>query len=243
MPVALVTGANRGIGRATAIRLADRGYDVVVAARRLSDAHAAVDSWAPSQGRVLPVRLDVTRPEDARAAADLVEDELGGLDVLVNNAGVLPEERPGHPRGRLDVVSFDEAVRTNLLGAVHVTDAFLRLLRESSQGRIVNVSTSLSSMSHQTDPDSPYFATAWPGYQASKAGLNSFTVSLAKLLSGTCIKVTAVCPGFVRTELTPGNARARRTVDEGADVVLRAATLADDAPSGQFIDARATVPW
>jgi len=124
------------------------------------------------------------------------------------------------------------------------TEAFLPLLRRSAMGRIVNVSTTMGSLNDQADPDSPYYQMIVPAYQASKAALNSVTISLAKKLADTDIKVTSVCPGFVQTDLTPVNrAQAPLTADQAATIIATAATLPSDAPSGRFIDQNGAVAW
>lgn len=130
-----------------------------------------------------------------------------------------------------------------MFGAVAVLEAFLPLVRASSAGRIVNLSTRMGSLTDQLDPASPYFGMVVPAYQSSKAAVNNITIALSKNLAGTPIKVTSVCPGFVRTELTPMNADASTTPGEAADVVVRAATPPDDAESGTFVDAGGVVPW
>lgn len=243
MPVALVTGANRGIGYATACQLAGLGYDVVVASRRLNEAEEVANEIVDNGGRAVPAQLDVRDPTHAREVATMIKTEYGHLDLLVNNAGILPDDQPSRASGVFDAATITEAVLTNTLGAANVTDACLSLLKASPSGRIVNVSTALGSMTHQANPESGYYDTVWPGYQASKAALNSLTLSLAKILEPDGVKVTAVCPGFVRTDLTPANIAAPLSVDQGAAVVVRAASLPASAPSGTFIDHKGEVPW
>jgi NAD(P)-dependent dehydrogenase (short-subunit alcohol dehydrogenase family) len=179
-----------------------------------------------------------------RPAADHVAQRFGHLDVLVNNAGVLPEATNSEPAEVVDVAMFRTTFDTNLFGAVAVLEAFLPLLRRSPAGRIVNVTTTMGSLTDQTDPESPYYGTVVPAYQASKAALNNVTIALAKALADTPIKVTSVCPGFVQTDLTPANrTQAPLTAAEAAEVLHRAATLPDQAASGTFIDAAGVVPW
>ena len=179
-----------------------------------------------------------------RAAADHVERRFGHLDVLVNNAGVLPEATNPEPAEVVDAEMFRTTFDTNLFGAVAVLEAFLPLLRKSPAGRIVNVTTTMGSLTDQTDPASPYYGVVVPAYQASKAALNNVTIALSKSLSDTPIKVTSVCPGFVQTDLTPANrTQAPLTAAEAAEVLHGAATLPEHAPSGAFIDAAGVVPW
>jgi NAD(P)-dependent dehydrogenase (short-subunit alcohol dehydrogenase family) len=244
MNVALVTGASRGIGRATARRLARDSAHVILTARNVADVQDAADRLNGEGLSASALQLDVTDDASVRAAAEHVESRFHRLDVLVNNAGILPEATQAQPAEALDVAMFRQTFGTNLIGAVTVLEAFLPLLRRSEAGRIVNVTTTMASLSDQTNPESPYYTTVVPAYQASKAALNNVTIALAKALVETSIKVTSVCPGFVQTDLTPVNrTQAPLTAEEAAEVVHRAATLPDDAPSGTFVDAAGTVPW
>ncbi|HUG83576.1 MAG TPA: SDR family NAD(P)-dependent oxidoreductase, partial [Euzebya sp.] len=144
----------------------------------------------------------------------------------------------------VDLEMFTRTFAINVFGVIAVLEAFLPLLRHSDAGRVVNVSSTMGSLSDQLDPTSPYFSTVVPAYQSSKAALNSITIALSKQLVDTPIKVTSVCPGFVQTDLTPANrAHAPLTADEAAHIVLTAATLADDASSGTFIDHNGPVAW
>jgi len=244
MQIALVTGATRGIGLATARRLARGGAHVVVGARDASAGREAAAGLVAEGLSAGSVTLDVTDPAQVRAAAAEVEAAHGRLDVLVNNAGILPEATAPEGREAVDAALFRATYDTNVLGPVAVTEAFLPLLRRSAAGRIVNVTTRMGSLADQQDPASPYYGTVVPAYQSSKAALNAVTVALAKALAGTPIKVTSVCPGFVQTELTPVNrAQAPLTPEDAAEVVHRATVLPDDAPSGTFVDAAGPVPW
>lgn len=133
---------------------------------------------------------------------------------------------------------------TNVFGPVAVVEAFLPLLRKSPAGRIVNVSSTLGSLADQSNPASPYYSMVVPAYQSSKAALNGLTVALAKALADTSIKVTSVCPGWVQTDLAPGNReQAPVTPEAAAEIVYAAATIPDSAASGTFIDANGTVAW
>jgi NAD(P)-dependent dehydrogenase (short-subunit alcohol dehydrogenase family) len=244
MKVALVTGASRGIGEATARRLAAGGAHVILTARRAEDLEAEVDRLDRDGCSASALQLDVTDPDSVQRAADHVAATYGRLDVLVNNAGVLPEAANPDPAEVVDLQMFRTTYETNLIGAVAVLEAFLPLIRKSEAGRIVNVTTTMGSLADQTDPESPYYGMIVPAYQSSKAALNNVTIALAKALAETPIKVTSVCPGFVQTDLTPINRdNAPTTADQAAEVVHRAATLPDDASSGTFVDANGTVPW
>jgi len=244
MKIALVTGGTRGIGLASARRLAQDGAHVVVGARRPEAGAEAAERLARDGLAASSVALDVTDPASVRAAADQVAERFGRLDVLVNNAGILPEATNTAPAEVVDLAMFQQTYATNVLGPVAVVEAFLPLLRRSEAGRIVNVSSTVGSLAHQTDPDSPWHGMVVPAYQSSKAALNALTIVLAKALADTPIKVTSVCPGWVQTDLAPGNRdQAPVTPQEAAEVVHRAATLGASEPSGTFVDADGPVPW
>jgi NAD(P)-dependent dehydrogenase (short-subunit alcohol dehydrogenase family) len=244
MKIALVTGASRGIGEATAQRLARDCGHVILTGRRLGDLDESVDRLRREGRSASALRMDVTDADSVRRAADEVVTTYGHLDVLVNNAGVLPEATNTEPAEVVDLGMFRTTFDTNLFGAVAVLEAFLPLLRKSDAGRIVNVTTTMGSLTDQTDPNSPYYGMVVPAYQSSKAALNNVTIALAKALADTSIKVTSVCPGFVRTGLTPVNReQAPLTADQAAEVIHRAATLTADAASGTFVDAAGVVAW
>jgi len=244
MPIALVTGANRGLGFATARALARHGMCVLLGGRDPIRTEAAAAELRTEGLQVGALPLDVTDPDSVAAAAAHATDRHGRLDVLVNNAGVLPEATDTRDHAFADAAMFRRTYETNVFGTVAVTDAFLPLLHRSVMGRVVNVSSTMGSLQDQCDPNSPYYGMILPAYQSSKAALNAVTVALAKKLAGTPITVTSVCPGWVQTDLAPGNReRAPLTPDEAARIVVTAATLAADAPSGTFIDSAGVVAW
>lgn len=241
---ALVTGANRGLGYAVARRLGEHGLTVLVAARSAEKAERAAVELRGEGVRAHPVTLDVLSRQSAAAAASHVETTFGRLDVLVNNAGILPEAFAPEAAQPLDVELFEAAYATNVFGAVAVTQALLPLLRRSAAGRIVNVSSTMGSLADQLDPASPYFGLVLPAYQSSKAALNALTVSLSKALAGTTVTVNSVCPGWVQTDLGgPDNRAAAPTpADEAAEVVA-ALALATETRTGAFVDRAGSVAW
>lgn len=242
--IALVTGANRGLGLATANALARVGCTVLMAGRDPEAVDAAVAALRKQGLDVTPVIMDVSSLASIAAAAQDVRDRYGRLDVLVNNAGVLPEAAADGVHDFMDPGVLQRTFQTNLFGAVATIESFLPMLRASAAGRIVNVSSTMGSLADQSDPTSPYYATLVPAYQASKAALNSITIGLSKKLKDTNIKVTSVCPGWVQTDLAPGNRdQAPTSAAVACAVVVQAATLDQAASSGSFIDQRGTVPW
>jgi NAD(P)-dependent dehydrogenase (short-subunit alcohol dehydrogenase family) len=242
--VSVVTGATRGLGLATAQELGRRGHLVVVAGRDENAARTVAEEIRSDGGRAQFVRLDVDSEASAREAAAQVGRWTDRVDVPVNNAGILPEATDGQAHEFASVAMFERTFRTNVFGAVAVTEAFLPLLRRSDAGRIVNVSSTMGSLNEQGNPASPYYQMIVPAYRSSKAALNSVTVSLSKALADTGIKVTSVCPGFAQTDLTPiSREQAPLTAEEAVAPVVIAATFPDDAPSGRFVDTTSTVAW
>ena len=243
--IALITGANRGLGLETARQLGRSGVKTIIAARDAAKGERAASELRAEGLDAGSVVLDVTSPASVRAASRRVADEYGRLDILVNNAGILPEATAGETAGPLDRDLFRQTFDTNLFGVVTVIQEFLPLLRASGSGRIVNVSTTMGSLSDASDPESPYYGVVVPAYQASKAAVNAITVALAKLLRDSSIKVNSICPGWVQTDLGgPDNrAAAPLTAEEAAPIVVAMASIPDDGPSGQFVDRDGPVAW
>lgn len=243
--IALVTGAGRGLGFATARKLGESGVKVIVGARSDAAGEAVAETLRGEDIDAEAVVIDVDSVASVEAAAERVGDRHGRLDILVNNAGILPEATEGAGNGPVDLDLFRKTFETNLFGAVSVVQRFLPLLERSDGGRIVNVSSTMGSLSDQLNPDSPYYGVVVPAYQGSKAALNAFTIALAKSLRDTPIKVNSVCPGWLQTELggADNRAAAPMTADEGAEIVVEMATLDADGPSGRFVDRAGDVAW
>jgi NAD(P)-dependent dehydrogenase (short-subunit alcohol dehydrogenase family) len=248
-PVALVTGANQGIGLQIATDLAAHGFTVLVGSRNFARGETAAKEIGPD-ARAL--QLDVTDQASIAAAAERIRTELGRLDVLVNNAAISnTSKQPGmsieeHAKStRPSNVSLDEmrAVwETNVFGPLAVYQAMLPLLREAPAARIVNVSSGVGSLTRTSQPDYPYRAMFGPVYPASKTALNALTVAMAIELESTGIKVNAVSPGFTKTNLN-GYA-GTDTLEEGAREAVRVALLGPDGPTGTFTHATlGTIPW
>jgi NAD(P)-dependent dehydrogenase (short-subunit alcohol dehydrogenase family) len=230
MTVALVTGANKGIGYETARLLGHRGATVLLAARDPGRGQAAASALGATW-----VRLDVTDPASIEAAAKWIDESYGRLDVLVNNAGIAVDF--GVAPDRLPPELLRQTYEVNVFGTAAVTNAMLPLLRRSAAGRIVNMSSSLGSLTRASIPDMPVLLS----YNSSKAALNALTVQYANLLRDTAIKVNSGCPGFCATDLNGHS--GHRTAAQGAAIALRLATLPDDGPTGGFFEDDGPVPW
>ncbi|MDT0412941.1 MULTISPECIES: SDR family oxidoreductase [unclassified Streptomyces] len=232
---ALVTGANKGIGLAIARGLADLGFTVAVGARDEARGAAAAESLRAEGARAFAVALDVTSEESVAAAARTVAEEAGRLDVLVNNAGISGSTEDGaQDPTTLDLDVVRTVLDTNVFGVVRVTNALLPLLRRAPSPRIVNVSSTMGSLSLRTGP-------VLAAYAPSKTMLNALTTQYARRLADTPVLVNACCPGWVATDFT--GHEPDRTPQEGAAIALRLATLPDDGPRGGFFDDGGVVPW
>ncbi|SNT61177.1 Short-chain dehydrogenase [Asanoa hainanensis] len=225
--IALITGANKGIGYATARALGELGMTVLLGARDEGRGVAATRELAGLSARY--VALDVTDAASVTAAADWVAAEFGRLDVLVNNAGIVRADGAGLPSATT-LPTMREVFETNVYGVVTVTNAFLPLLRLAPAARIVNVSSEVGSISSMTDPASPLFALTSVPYPASKAALNMITAMYAKELRDTPIKVNAANPGYTATDFNSHH--GFRTPAQAARVCAHLATLPADGPSG-----------
>ncbi|MFG2813098.1 SDR family oxidoreductase [Streptomyces sp. NPDC048410] len=239
---ALVTGANKGIGYEIAAGLGALGYRVGVGARDDARREAAVEKLRAAGVDAFGVPLDVTDERSVAEAAALIEQQAGGLDVLVNNAGISGDLGPDWVQDptTIDLDMVRTVVDTNVLGVVRVTNAMLPLLRRSSAPRVVNVSSSVGSLTRQADPDidvGPVMAA----YAPSKTFLNGMTVQYARQLAGTGVLINAMCPGLVATDFN-GHAGSR-TPEQGAATAIRLATLPDDGPTGAFYEDAGVVPW
>ncbi len=248
-PIALVTGANQGIGLQIAKDLVEHGLTVLVGSRNLERGEAAVKEVGPN---AIALQLDVTDQASITAAAEHIRKEFGHLDVLVNNAAIFNTSKlPGMSLDeyanstRPSNVSLDEmreVWETNVFGVLSVYQAMLPLLREAPAARIVNVSSGLGSLTMNSDPtyaNRSHFTSVYP---ASKTALNALTLAMAIELESTDIKVNAVSPGFVKTNLN--NYAGTESVEEGAREAVRVALLGSDGPTGKFTHAKlGTLPW
>ncbi len=227
--VALVTGANRGIGREVCRQLAARGCEVVVTARAAEAARRTAEALGSGSQAARAHQLDVTDPASVRRLADWLGEEVGRLDILVNNAAISYDS--GARASSADLDAVEEAFGTNLFGAWRVTLALLPLLRQSPHPRIVNVSSEAGAISEM--------AGGIPAYATSKAALNALTRLLAGELRQEGFLVNAICPGWTDTDMGQGG----RPVERGAAGVTWAALLGDDGPTGGFFRDGRALPW
>jgi NAD(P)-dependent dehydrogenase (short-subunit alcohol dehydrogenase family) len=235
MTTTLITGANKGLGFETARQLAAAGHTVYVGSRDAERGNRAAEQL----GARLVV-LDTTDDASVQAAVKVIEAD-GGLDVLVNNAGV--EERGDNNAviGPADVTAdvMRQTFETNVFGTVRVTHAFLPLLQRSAAPVVVNVSSGLGSLTSATNSATPTYAYPGVAYPASKAAVNMITVQFAKAFPS--MRINAVEPGFTKTDLN-GNT-GFQTVEQGAEIIVRMAQIGHDGPTGGYFDANGTLPW
>lgn len=236
--IALVTGANKGIGFEVARQLAKSGCIVLLGARNKGLGEEAAGRLAAEGLDARYLAIDLTDPVTIADAAKRIDAGFGHLDILVNNAGIAVQGDGPSTASSLDAI--ERTLRVNFVGSVAVTQAMLPLLRKASSARIVNVSSGLGSLEHGGDPR--YAPTSrYLGYCASKAALNMLTVQLANELRGSAIKVNSADPGYTATDLN--GHRGTQTIPEGAAETVRLALLPEDGPTGAFSDRNGMIPW
>jgi NAD(P)-dependent dehydrogenase (short-subunit alcohol dehydrogenase family) len=231
MTTTLITGANKGLGHEAARRLLAAGHDVWIAARDEARGRTAADALGARF-----VALDVTDGASIAAAVAHIEDESGGLDVLINNAGIGGARKPVTETTAEDV---EEVLATNVLGIVRVTQAFVPLLRRSPNPVIVNVSSGMGSLAVTSDPERIESKIVGLGYPASKTAVNMLTSQYAKALPG--VRVNAVDPGYTATDLNAHT--GTQTVQEGAEAIVAMAQIDASGPTGTFVDRHGPVAW
>lgn len=233
--VAVVTGANRGIGFEACRQLAKREIRVILTSRDEAKGKAAAEKLQASGLNVSCHPLDVADSQSIERLAQFIKSEFGRLDILVNNAGVLldSEENPGGSIFNLNISTLHKTLETNTFGPLLLCQALIPLMKEHSYGRVVNVSSGAGQLSDMN--------TGYPSYRISKTALNVVTRILGNELKGTNILVNSVCPGWVKTNM--GGSNAPRTPEQGADTVVWLATLPDDGPTSGFFRDRKPIPW
>jgi len=240
--VAFITGGNRGIGLETARQLAQTGVKVVIGSRDLQKGKAAADKLATEGLDVEAIRFDITKSADYKEAYDYFDKKYGKLDILINNAGIARETfMAANNTSTVSQAVLRETFDTNFFGTVELTQVLLPLIKKAPDGRIVNLSSILGSLTLHADPNSPIYAAKVLAYDASKAALNAFTIHLAHELKDTKIKVNSAHPGWVKTEM--GTDAAPMEIPDGAKTSVQLATLAADGPSGGYFHMGQPLPW
>ena len=238
--IALVTGANKGIGHEVARQLCERGYRVLIGARDVQRGEDAAMKLRDAGGQAEFVPLDVTDAASITAAAQTIMQRHGVLDVLVNNAAVKLEFHPAPPSA-CSVATVRETFETNVFGLIAVTQAMLPLLRKSTLPRIVNVSSGLASLTLSAFPGTKFNDKPMLSYNVAKAAVNAITVQFANELRGSGFKINSADPGYTHTDMTLN--QGGKPVSRGAAVIVRLATLDKDGPSGAFFDETGPMPW
>ena len=238
--IALITGANKGIGLETARQLGQQGITVLAGARDETKARQAAEELSKAGLDAQGIVIDVNDADSIQKAAARIERDYGRLDILVNNAGVMIDDPKKKPSDQsLEV--WRKTFETNLFGLIATTQAMLPLLRKSAAGRIVNLSSILGSIHFHATPGSPIYDMKMPAYDVSKSAVNAYTVHLAYELKDTAIKVNAAHPGWVKTEM--GGEGATMEITDGAKTSVALATIGTDGPNGAYMHMGETLPW
>ena len=237
--LALVTGANKGIGLEVAKSLAKEGITVLLGARNPALGEAAAAKLRADNLDVTFIHLDLDNNETFASTAALIERDHGHLDILVNNAAIV--DPADGPPSTADIAAVERVFHINFFQTVALTQVLLPLIRKAPSARVVNVSSGLGSLTLNADPSSPYAAVKILGYNGSKVALNMFTVQLAYELRDTNIKVNSADPGYTATDLNHHS--GHQTIEEGAAETIRLALLPDTGPTGTFSDSNGPEPW
>ena len=239
--IALITGANRGIGFEAARQLGQKGYAVVIGARDQTNGREAAAKLQAEGFDAEFVQLDTTDTKTIASAGQTIAEKYGKLDVLVNNAGIFVDF--GVPVGETPDEVLRRTFETNFFGAWKTIQAFLPLIEKSDAGRIVNVSSTVGSLAEIGDAASPFDGFRAPAYAASKTALNALTALLAReFRDNSKIKINSICPGWVASG-APGTEGAPRSVEQGARIIIEMATLGADGASGAFFDDNGKIAW
>lgn len=241
--IALITGANKGIGLETARQLAKKGVTIILGVRNEKNGNEAITQLKAEGIEAEFLQLDVDIASQVQQAFEFINNKYGKLDILVNNAGI-QVEADNWGTNTADTISesaLRQTFNTNFIGVVLLTNTLLPLLKKSNAGRIVNLSSILGSLTLHSDPKSPIYSSKLFAYDASKTALNAYTVHLAAALANTKIKVNSAHPGWVKTDL--GSDAAPMNVIEGAKTSVELALLGENGPTGKYIHLGQELPW
>ncbi len=237
--IALVTGANKGLGFEISKQLAKQEIQVILGARDIAKGQEAADKLKQQGLDVYPLTLDINNVESIQSAVNTIKEKFGTLHILVNNAGVMLDWTTSVFDITLDTLT--QTLQTNLYGAFQLCQLCIPLMKASGYGRIVNMSSTLGSLTDMSDPNSHYDGVQSPSYRLSKTALNAVTALFARELRGTNILINSACPGWVQTDM--GSEAAPLSIEQGADTPVWLATLPDGGPNGGFFNSRKPVAW
>jgi NAD(P)-dependent dehydrogenase (short-subunit alcohol dehydrogenase family) len=238
--IVFISGASKGIGYEVARQLASHDFTVLIGARNTQQGEAAVKQLQSNGADAHFIRIDVNDELSVKSAAEVITKQFGKIDVLINNAGVNYEFPSGTRPSMLSVDVLKNTFEANFFGAFAIIHHFLPLLKQAGAARIINVSSTLGSLTSLSDPENFFYGVNSFAYNSSKSALNALTVSLAKDLADDNITVNSICPGWVKTDM--GTDAAPRTVEQGAAIVVKMATM-ENSPTGKFIDENKEIPW
>ena len=239
--IAFITGGNRGIGLETARQLAETGVEVVIGSRNAEQGAAVAEKLRAEGLNVDSIRFDITKPADYQTAYSYFDKKYGKLDILINNAGISKEQFGSNTSSTVRPAILREVFETNFFGQVELTQTLLPLIKKAPQGRIVNLSSILGSLTLHATPVSTIYDFKALAYDSSKSALNQFTVHLAHELKNTRIKVNSAHPGWVKTEL--GTDAAPMEIPDGAKTSVQLATLPANGPTGGYFHMGESLPW
>ncbi|KAK7424084.1 hypothetical protein QQX98_000694 [Neonectria punicea] len=240
-PIVLVTGANQGIGLATAQSLASKdSYHVIIGARNTQAGEKVASDLREAGHAASSVQLDLSSKASIEAAIGKIDKEFGYIDALVNNAGILKDRDPSYSTWDL----YTDTFTTNVIGTAVLTEGLLPLLQKAKSGppRLVFVTSVMGSLQYATNKDAPWYSIDYKAYDASKAAVNMLMLNYVRVLDGTGAKVNSVCPGLVKTNLT-NFSEYGTTTEVGASHVVEMATLGKDGPTGTFSNSQGSLPW
>ena len=242
--VALITGASKGLGFETAYQLGDKGYTVIVAARTQQKSNETAEKLKSKGVHAVGMQLDVVNDNDVDNLSKSINEHFGKLDVLVNNAGVqldFPGFMPGNSTETVSMDILKQTFEINYFAPIALTQKLLPLLKKSTAGRIVNVSSIMGSLALHADSNSPIYGIKLLAYNSSKTALNQFTLHLAEALKNSPIKVNSAHPGWVKTDL--GGEYAPMSIEEGVKTIVDLSTLDENGSTGAFIHLGESLPW